>query len=205
MKIENFSSFSFINFCWVFRFFVLFSNFFAKFSVHFFSPLVCRFLSLALKFILYCADLLARLSLRCRYNFHLIIDWGRSVWRMTCAKKYRNEQSYAEERDSRFFLYSISFVRFHAHTWISSNQTSQLEIITKSAPCVSLINGNFRTSQIMDLNSPCIFRCNNWHVRLIGELQRWRSRPSCRSNILLRICRYASHLKWYTRNVGKCD
>lgn len=52
-------------------------------------------------------------------------------------------------------------------------------------------------------NSPCIFRCNNWHVRLIGELQRWRSRHSCRSNILLRICRYASHLKWHDTNLEK--
>lgn len=43
---------------------------------------------------------------------------------------------------------------------------------------------------------PGIFRCNNWHVGLIGELLGRRARERhYRSNILLRVCCYASHLK----------
>lgn len=43
---------------------------------------------------------------------------------------------------------------------------------------------------------PGIFGCNNWHVGLIGELLGRRARERhYRSNILLRVCCYASHLK----------
>lgn len=113
---------------------------------------------------------LSLLSAVCIYTFHLIIDWGRSV----CVLLVQIRQKHRRELFSSVFEPGLS----------------SLKVAQESSKAISV-----KRKFVIGSYLPCIFGCNNWHVGLIGELQGRRAQRHYRSNILLRVCCYASHLK----------